>query len=165
MNNDYFKSVLFKGWRPQLSAFGNSAKNVWLRADDLGDRADIQAHVEMMLDTDMCLAYSRNNGPNNGQSLSATANANGCCAWVDDNVVRANNPDPLIEDYCGRPLNGGGGGGGRGRCCNNDITGPNNQDCDDEDDPTGVALNAIERMAKNEAAFLSQLPFSHRGSF
>ena len=80
-NNDYYKSLLFKGWRPQLAAFGNPSKNLWLRADDLGDRADVLAHPEMMLDTDLCLAYSRDNG---NTPLSAAGNANGCCAWVDD---------------------------------------------------------------------------------
>ena len=36
-NNDYYKSLLFKGWRPDTSLFGNAAKNQWIRADQVAN--------------------------------------------------------------------------------------------------------------------------------
>lgn len=161
-NNDYFKSLLFKGWRPERAAFGNAAKNEWLRADALGDAADLREHVEMMLDTDLCLAYARN-----GNDLVARGGT--CCAWItDDEATQGIFDSDTIEDYCatriqGRRLqrngggggnggDGGGGGGGRGRCCSNDLDNIGN-DCDNQNAPTGVAYAAVEKFAKNSLAF------------
>jgi|TARA_B110000285_G_scaffold151316_1_gene168904 hypothetical protein len=51
-NNDYYHGILMKGWGVEKAVDGNSAKNQWIRIDGMyGD-----AHKEMMLDTDMCLA-------------------------------------------------------------------------------------------------------------
>jgi catalase (peroxidase I) len=55
-NNDYYKSILHKAWAPELNLGGNPNKNQWKRVD-LGTSA---SHKEMMLDTDMCLAYDNN---------------------------------------------------------------------------------------------------------
>ena len=55
-NNDYFKSLLFKGWAPELAVAGNSERNQWQRIDK-GKNAAVK---EMMLNTDMCLAYDNN---------------------------------------------------------------------------------------------------------
>lgn len=33
-NNDYYKSLLLKGWGPETSVSGNSNKNQWKRTDD-----------------------------------------------------------------------------------------------------------------------------------
>ena len=38
-NNDYYKSLLLKGWGPELAVAGNSGKNQWLRFDD-GDKLE-----------------------------------------------------------------------------------------------------------------------------
>ena len=55
-NNDYYKSILHKGWGPELSVGGNPDINQWKRVDE-GASA---SHKEFMLDTDMCLAYDNN---------------------------------------------------------------------------------------------------------
>jgi hypothetical protein len=52
-NNDYYTSILFKGWGPELAMHGNSAKNQWKRVDLKRD----QAHKELMLTSDICLAF------------------------------------------------------------------------------------------------------------
>lgn len=61
-NNDYYKSILLKGWYQELAVNGNTAKNQFKRIDQGIDAT----HKEMMLSTDMCLAYDAN------------MNANGC---------------------------------------------------------------------------------------
>lgn len=55
-NNDYFISMMRKGWGPNLLINGNEKKNQWSRAD-LGQNDE---HKEMMLNTDLCLAYTNN---------------------------------------------------------------------------------------------------------
>jgi hypothetical protein len=45
--------MIAKGWTTQLSVNGVSGKNQWARAD----RGRINNHTELMLDTDICLAY------------------------------------------------------------------------------------------------------------
>ena len=51
-NNDYFVSILAKGWSPEASVAGNPAKNQWKRADSGADEAALGK--EMMLNTDLC---------------------------------------------------------------------------------------------------------------
>ena len=55
-NNGYYKSLLFKGWYQELAVDGNPDKNQFKRIDEARG-AD---HKEMMLSTDMCLAFDAN---------------------------------------------------------------------------------------------------------
>lgn len=55
-NNDYFRSLIAKGWGPDRAVNGNPEKNQWKRVD-LGMNAE---RKEMMLTTDLCLAYETN---------------------------------------------------------------------------------------------------------
>lgn len=52
-NNDYYKSMLAKGWGPVLAVNGNANKTQWRRIDGVG-------FDEMMLIIDLCLAYDNN---------------------------------------------------------------------------------------------------------
>lgn len=52
-NNDYYKAILFKGWGQELAVDGNRNKNQFKRIG----RGSNGRHKEMMLTTDMCLAY------------------------------------------------------------------------------------------------------------
>lgn len=55
-NNAYYKSILLKGWYQELAVGGNPDKNQFKRID-----AEIDDdHKEMMLSTDMCLAFDAN---------------------------------------------------------------------------------------------------------
>ena len=45
--------MIAKGWTTQLSVNGVSGKNQWARAD----KGRTDNHTELMLDTDICLAY------------------------------------------------------------------------------------------------------------
>jgi len=93
-NNDYYKSLLLKGWMPQMAVNGVAGKNQWQRAD-----ISTLPHKEMMLDSDMCLAYQNNvqfetckSAIPNGQSTQSCdqyrndqvpllAENGNCCAW------------------------------------------------------------------------------------
>jgi len=75
-NNDYYNSLLAKGWAPQLAVNGNSKKNQWTRVDSA-----TSSTTQMMLDTDMCLVYDRL--PANSTTSQPIFAANGsCCAWL-----------------------------------------------------------------------------------
>jgi len=54
-NNNYYFSILNKGWMPE-AVDGNVKKNQWFRSD-LG-RNDAELGKEMMLNSDLCLAFS-----------------------------------------------------------------------------------------------------------
>jgi len=82
-NNDYFVSILAKGWcvEQNVNNCSSSAeaagdcvrKNQWQRCD-----VGSQDNYEMMLDTDMCLAFS--DGEDGDGVLQA--GHDDCCAWV-----------------------------------------------------------------------------------
>ncbi|CAE7257112.1 unnamed protein product [Symbiodinium natans] len=140
-NNDYFVSLLAKGWVPERSISGNTAKNQWERSD-IGRDTTFDGH-EMMLNTDMCLVY-RETGPNGGPVL---ADQHTCCAWLASPEIRgavasnggeycggAPGPDPRQE---------------RQKCC-----GPQQGDCGDERNPTGPAQQAVRNFATDEAVWL-----------
>lgn len=79
-NNDYFKSLLNKGWRPE-AVNGNTHKNQWFRSDRGADEATLGK--EMMLNTDLCLAFR--GGRQGVKELNAGVElgprGNKCCAW------------------------------------------------------------------------------------
>lgn len=93
-NNDYYYGILAKGWAPELSVNGVEGKNQWKRVDSGAD----PDHKEMMLDTDMCLAWGTNlelqecigtYGPNDrrcntyiGNDVEGVIATQGsCCVW------------------------------------------------------------------------------------
>ena len=114
-NNHYYHAVIARGWAPELAMDGNTAKNQWKLVDE-GANLD---HKEMMLNTDLCLAYTHNQMPTSRDAMSpyeTTADwetwqiggecrfneqdvgtdlladtANGCCAWL--------NTDMLFEQH------------------------------------------------------------------
>ena len=72
-NNDYYISLMAKGWRPETAVGGTTVKSQWGRSDN-GQDQSFAGH-EMMLDTDMCLAYAHQGQPVDSQ-------VHDCCAWV-----------------------------------------------------------------------------------
>jgi len=54
-NNNYYKSVLMKGWGVERAINGNKEKNQWKLIDK-----GLNEHKQMMLTTDMCLVYKNN---------------------------------------------------------------------------------------------------------
>lgn len=54
-NNNYYLSFFAKGWGPELAVGGDDNRNQWKRIDLMAGVND-----EMMLTTDLCLAYQNN---------------------------------------------------------------------------------------------------------
>jgi len=116
-NNNYYVSLIAKGWEPVEIAPG---KIQW-------NRSDHERHLddEMMLDSDVCLLY----GDKMGEPLSASSGdeKDHCCAWVTS--VLAEELDPNGEkmkkviannwdNFCGKPWTHFiGGAEEQGLCC------------------------------------------------
>ncbi|CAE7193579.1 APX5 [Symbiodinium sp. KB8] len=139
-NNDYFVSLLAKGWVPERAISGNAAKNQWERSD-VGRDTSFDGH-EMMLNTDMCLVYSEP-GPDGGPVL---ADVHDCCGWLTAQTI-AGAVASNGGEYCGgqppEPRQE------RQRCC-----GPQQGDCGRRDDPRGPAAQAVLNFAADETAWL-----------
>lgn len=62
-NNDYYRSMLVKGWTQELRVIDGKTKDQWVRSDMKGplERPDLNAkHKEIMLTTDLCMVYRNN---------------------------------------------------------------------------------------------------------
>jgi len=101
-NNQYFIAMIAESWCPEYNVGNNSNKHQWQRCD-VG--RDLRPWKEMMLNTDMALAYA----DSNGDSLVASPENTGshCCAWVhsfndDYNMTKiiANNGNSFCNTKC-----------------------------------------------------------------
>lgn len=81
-NNDYYKAMLMGGWGPLRHVDGNADKNMWVRSDYLGvpDAKTVHDYGEMMLTTDMCLAYAHTKNNKECRETSPGADQNIWCA-------------------------------------------------------------------------------------
>jgi len=153
-NNNYYISLVTKGWIPERNLNGAADKNQWKR-DDAG--APIQRH-EMMLNTDMCLFFTHSD-----QHLNAK-NHN-CCAWKEDNNANTapgsdmkqiifNNDNVLCGINCG-----GDGGCGNGpfqqrMCCQSGLP-----DCGGFPGflhPEGPAIADVMEFAEKEDVWIAE---------
>lgn len=163
-NNDYFVSLLAKGWIPEHNINGNPAKHQWQRADK-----GRTAAKEMMLATDMCLAFKED-----GQLLNAFTH--NCCAWYEPPNQAGGLIPGVIENngnlLCGQdastivPMTLA----LQQQCCDPAIdttnqngvfslsaTGtPQANDCGNPNQPDGYAANDVMQFAANENAWLAE---------
>merc|ERR1719277_2471533 len=70
-DNQYFKNMIGTGWMPQKVE--DSGKFQWVRSDT-------EDFPEMMLNTDMCLAFLV--GPRNAEHDTVAADNGNCCLWT-----------------------------------------------------------------------------------
>jgi len=83
-NNEYYTALIAVSWCPELNVGGNPQKHQWKRCDAGSETFEWK---EMMLNTDMCLAYADKNG---GSLIASPDHPDSdCCAWVHS----------FIEDY------------------------------------------------------------------
>merc|ERR1712048_254659 len=76
-NNEYYTALIAVSWCPELNVGGNPAKHQWKRCDSGSENF---AWKEMMLNTDMCLAYASATG---GSLIASPDNEDSmCCGWV-----------------------------------------------------------------------------------
>ena len=113
-NNNYYKSMVTKGWVPEMDMGGIINKNQWQRAD-AGSNPNVK---EMMLDTDLCLLYNSNTVMATcrkrdipckdyvGMGDPLTAENGQCCAWIDDNILYEKGvlTKGIKEHMCGQQL-------------------------------------------------------------
>jgi len=151
-NNDYFKSLINKGWMTEQLPTGNWQ---WKRTDSGLPRG----HHEMMLDTDMCLAYAGTTKRKGSEDIKASVHD--CCAWRTvggDDKIDASNP------FCGFTFSSVSERTQRSWCCEpiaskNDVpnagTGGGAPDCGDISLPNGRAFSDVAEFAVDEGAWLS----------
>jgi len=115
-NNDYYVSLLGKGWAPQVAVAGNPLKNQWVRTDKTGT-------VDFMLDTDMCLVYNFANATT-GVSGQISAASDNCCAWLTDTTLTGCTSTSFVSgaemqcwDQTQNPSSSICGSGGKRGCC------------------------------------------------
>merc|ERR1712087_258969 len=113
-NNAYYVDIVNKGWAP--SRVSSSGKFQWARSDAHQDDAGFE-HPQMMLNTDMCLAFK-----------DVLAESSNCCAWERFEVLKAAGvKDDLFDAstnsstpvYCGFKNPFTSFDPERGWCCNN----------------------------------------------
>mmetsp|Transcript_10700 Transcript_10700/g.24384 ORF Transcript_10700/g.24384 Transcript_10700/m.24384 type:complete len:447 (+) Transcript_10700:70-1410(+) len=142
-NNNYFASILGKGWIAERLSAG---KNQWKRADAGRDRGSTDGK-EMMLNTDMCLAFSEDR---QGRT-ELRADTADCCTWTDPDNLQTAIQSYLGGEYCGSTSVPGRVPEQRERCCNDDDR---DIDCGDFNEPRGSAFEDVREFANDEAAWL-----------
>jgi len=151
-NNDYYTSILLKGWGPEPAVNGNANKNQWKRIDQGVDEAGLGK--EMMLNTDMCL-YFKMDDDGDVDLNAATAVENDClCTWASYVKVQQASNKYMNGTFCGShnipaasnfPLQ-------RSICCGTNFTSPSDLyiDCGSVVQPKGPAVAAMHKFANDE---------------
>jgi len=155
-NNDYFVSILAKGWGPEVNVSSNPGKNQWRRIDSGTDEATLGK--EMMLNTDLCLYFTMDD--DGAVEMDAkTAAENECeCTWpVPKAVTGAISYNGGF--FCGSQdiLGSDDFPGQRALCCGQefDTVADAYVDCGLPLSPEGPASTAVKRYANDEGTWLS----------
>jgi len=159
-NNNYYVSILTKGWVPENLRPG---KNQFRRSD-----SGTTVAKEMMLSTDLCFAYTEGEG-----EVPINAAQHSCCAWADSFVVGgkddgqhvgavANNGGMFCGVNCATDANTNPIGQPAGQGCNGGLDerrlccGGVNDDCGDPQRPNGVGIQATMDFASSDSKWLSE---------
>jgi hypothetical protein len=161
--------MLAKGWSPEVAVNGVEGKNQWRRVDFGVD----PNHKEMMLDTDMCLAYRTNLDLavckkkfgacagcsrlyGEGETVDMISTRGECCVWTDDRKLMFEGvfDEKKSNDFCGHKVSKDNGvKGERGQCCKHENRKISYGDCADIRSPRGVAFDDIVTYARSNDAF------------
>jgi hypothetical protein len=164
-NNNYYISMSLKGWAPETVAA--SAISQWRR---VGTFSGI--HNEMMLNTDLCLAFSNQDGSDINAVARMDANDD-CCAWMMPSAFHNSTKAKLAietnaeeDHWCGFQVHADGcaqGNNGCGStgivrrwCCrmgSNQALGPN---CNNIRNLGGRAADDILEFAAHEDVWLHE---------
>jgi len=159
-NNNYYISMLLKGWAPKKTKKG---KVQWGRAGARqGENKDSQGYAEMMLNTDICLAYGDH---------ADKAHSNKCCAWIMPEVFPGDGAENAMkslkqqekskeEKYCGfefdsKDILNASEKKVRKWCCEKGREAPG-KDCGDPRKLTGFAAEHVIAFATDEKAWLDE---------
>lgn len=157
-NNDYYASIVAKGWGPEVNVNGNAGKNQWKRIDVGVDEATLGK--EMMLDTDMCLYFTADDA-GEVELKAATAEADSCtCTWGSAVHVQEATSKYMDGKFCGTDDIPGSSDFPRQRalCCGlGDNYSINDQwmDCGLPLEPMGPAASYIKKFANDEDTWLT----------
>jgi len=166
-NNNYYLSMLMKGWAPAQTSAGNWQ---WGR---VGNSSGIgETNHEMMLNTDICLAFG--DAADRAKELAESNQA--CCAWImpdafDNNgaveaVRRLHEQTGRENEWCGFSIGRNARRINRFRfrtvknwCCEPEegmgIHGPE-ADCGDPSNLTGIAAADVLEFAKDPHAWIAE---------
>jgi catalase (peroxidase I) len=100
-DNDFYLSILAKGWQPETTSAG---KHQWGRSD-AGNITSSPRGKEMMLNTDLCLAYTsgvRDFAKDESERTELKAEEHNCCAWTRLNDIRQAVDKYYHGEYCGK---------------------------------------------------------------
>lgn len=156
-NNDYYVSLLLKGWGPEAAVDGNPNKNQWARIDAGTDEAVLGK--EMMLNTDMCLFFTMDND-GSVEMDAATAAENDClCAWSSSTRMQTASGKYMNGTFCGRHDIPGPSDFPRQRsiCCGAEFDSRRDAhiDCGLVVKPLGPAANAVRDFANREEKWIA----------
>lgn len=175
-NNDYFRSLVLKGWGPKAL---DATHNQWQRVDSFVATAG--ERQQMMLSSDICLAYQHNSPHDecvdknvaagmsinkaNGKCKSfqkkgtfLNANSANCCAWTNSKALFNQRvlQKGAAADYCGAEISQKiDFADGRTQCCKlENATSESTGDCDSAKWPKGPAFGAVVDFAESERTWL-----------
>jgi len=171
-NNDYYKSMLLKGWVPRRAVAGNPNKNQWARADIGADGLSDLGASEMMLNTDLCLVFD--DTPGGRHPVNAASDM--CCTWVVEGALTntGGNFEGIPAMSTSETLCGGvmatSDNGHQPQCCmhgsGNGGSGFTREDFGSRDcgsvfhpggiDGQGTGFNAVRTFAADEAAWMAK---------
>jgi hypothetical protein len=170
-NNNYYISVVAKGWRAGRTprAADNrpgwvasrfklpdtaTGKTQWVRFDHGGNMPETTRH-EMMLNTDLCLMYA------NPQGKPVHAANDDCCTWTPPEMVKPNSRFQQIMSnsggaYCGASVDEGQSAANHKACCHNtewETCAPPNPQSGKTENFGGPAEKDILEFAADEGAW------------
>lgn len=146
-NNNYYISIVNKGWSPSIVKSGNKTKSQWTRQGVKHDDKKNE-HPEMMLNTDMCLAYK-----------DVTAEDSKCCAWMrfptlkEHSVADTHEGTPIMCGFL-NPFDNI--NIERDWCCGTNTPSDCVENLQSEAKPEGPAIDAVLDFAADEAVWLRE---------
>lgn len=171
-NNDYYHSLVTKGWSSEKAVGGNENKNQFQRTD-IGRSID-SAHKEMMLTSDMCMMYLANptlaawteentditkREAKEDYGVPLLAQDHVCCAWTGLSLLYESGT--FVEgdevEFCGDIFDSlPGENEQRGSCCRSRFIDEDTfGDCDAKNDPQGPATAEILSFVGSEEVWLA----------
>ncbi|CAK9108432.1 Putative ascorbate peroxidase (HvAPX1) [Durusdinium trenchii] len=155
-NNDYYVSILAKGWGPEVAVAGNAQKNQWKRVDAGANETGLGK--EMMLNTDLCLAFTMDDAGTVELDAATAASAECKCTWGVPVAVSTATTKYEEGRFCGSTNIPGSSNFRQQRaiCCGEEFDGRSDAaiDCGLPIDPKGPAYESIKKFANNEDAWL-----------
>mmetsp|Transcript_88774 Transcript_88774/g.230380 ORF Transcript_88774/g.230380 Transcript_88774/m.230380 type:complete len:611 (-) Transcript_88774:144-1976(-) len=140
-NNDYYYTMLMRGWMPDKAVGGNPEKNQWRRSDlKAPDHTEILDARQLMLNTDMCLAYD-----STVTGFKINASSQSCCAWTLNRSLSG-----IPGEYCGQSDNVEDGDQQERDCCDGEL----GDECGSDSGKDARAFEHVKEFAAKDSAWI-----------